>query len=124
MDERPDRHQSVKSTLLELVKTGVGSVVLASALLSTSGADAAPSPAADPARIEERVRGVRDAYGVQPLPPGDARGSDGLLVWINGGGWRNAWLNGGWSNGGWRNLWLNSGWPNGGGWSNLWRNLL
>src|SRR5262245_41340628 len=109
MDEQPDRYRSVKSTLLDPVKTGVGSVVLASSLLSTSGTDAAPSPRADPARIEELVRGVRDTYGVQPHPPGDARESDGLLVWFNGGR---------------RNLWFNSGWPNGGGWGNLWRNLL
>jgi hypothetical protein len=94
MDEQPDRYQSVKSTLLDLVKAGVGSAVLASSLLSTSGTD--PAPGADPARIEERVRGVRDTY--------------------------NAWVNGGWPNVGWRNLWFNGGWPNG-GWGNLWRNL-
>ena len=117
MDEQPDRYQSVKSALLELVKAGVGSAVLASSLLSTSGTDPAPSGGADPARMEERVRTVRDTYGVQSHPPGAARGDDRLLAW-----WRNGWLNGGWPNGGWRNLWLNGGWPNG-GWGNLWRNL-
>jgi rSAM-associated Gly-rich repeat protein len=121
MDEQPDRYQSVKSTLLDLVKAGVGSAVLATSLLSTSGTDLVPGGGADTARIEERVRGVRDDYGVQPRPPGDARGSDGLLAWLNG-GWRNAWLNGGWPNIPWRNLWLNGGWPNV-GWQNLWRNL-
>jgi rSAM-associated Gly-rich repeat protein len=121
MDEQPDRYQSVKSALLELVKVGVGSVVLASSLLSTPATDPAPGDGADPARIEERVRGVRDAYGVQPYPSDAAPGDDRLLAWFNG-GWRNAWLNGGWPNGGWRNLWLNGGWPNG-GWGNLWRNL-
>jgi rSAM-associated Gly-rich repeat protein len=118
MDKQPDRYQSVKSTLLELVKAGVGSVVLASALLSTSGTDPAPRDGADPARIEERVRTVRDAYGVQP-DPSDAAGGD-RLVWFNA--WRNGWLNGGWFNGGWRNLWGNSSWANG-GWGNLWRNI-
>jgi hypothetical protein len=121
MDEQPDPYQSVKNTLLDLVKVGVGSAVLASSLLTTSGTDRAPGYGADPARIEERIRGARDAYGVKPHPPSPGRGSDGHLVWFNG-GWRNAWLNGGWPNGGWRNLWLNSGWPNG-GWGNLWRNL-
>jgi len=121
MDEQPGRYQSVKSALLDLVKAGLGSAVLASSLLSTSGADPAPGDGADPARIEERVRTVRDAYGVQPPPAGDARGRDGRLAWFNG-GWRNNWLNGGWPNGGWRNLWLNGGWPNV-GWQNLWRNL-
>jgi rSAM-associated Gly-rich repeat protein len=121
MDEQPDRYQSVKSTLLELVRAGVGSAVLASSLLSTSGTDPAPGDGADPARIEERVRGVRDDYGVQPRSPGDARGPDGTLAWLNG-GWHNTWLNGGWPNGAWRNLWLNGGWPNV-GWRNLWQNL-
>jgi hypothetical protein len=121
MDEQPDRHQSVKSALLELVRAGVGSAVLASCLVTTSGTNPAPPPGADPARVEERVRRVRDDYGVRPDAPGDARGADGRLAWFNG-GWRNVWLNGGWPNGGWRNVWLNGGWPNG-GWGNLWRNL-
>jgi hypothetical protein len=121
MDQQPDRYQAVKNTLLELVKAGVGSAVLASSLLSISGTDPSAGDGADPARIEERVRDVRDEYGVQPGPPGDARVPDGLLAWLNG-GWHNAWLNGGWPNGGWRNLWLNGGWPNV-GWQNLWRNL-
>jgi rSAM-associated Gly-rich repeat protein len=121
MAEQPDPYQSVKSTLLDLVKAGVGSAVLASSLLSTSGTSPAPGDGADPARIEERVRRVRDDYGVRPLALGDARGSDGRLAWLNG-GWRNLWLNGGWPNSAWRNLWLNGGWPNG-GWGNLWRNL-
>jgi rSAM-associated Gly-rich repeat protein len=121
MDEQPDRYQSVKSALLELVKAGVGSAVLASSLFSTSGTDLVSGGGAGSTRLEERVRAVRDDYGVQPHPAGDARGPDGLLAWLNG-GWRNAWLNGGWPNVGWRNLWLNGGWPNV-GWSNLWRNL-
>jgi hypothetical protein len=121
MDEQPGRYQLVKSALLDLVKAGLGSAVLASSLLSTSGTDPAPGDATDPARIEERVRGVRDDYGVQPPAPGDARGPDGTLAWFNG-GWHNSWLNGGWPNGAWRNLWLNGGWPNV-GWHNLWRNL-
>jgi hypothetical protein len=106
MAERPDRHQSFKSALLEFVKAGVGRAVLVSSRLSTSVTDPGPSPGADPARIEERVRGVRDTYGVQPHPPGSARGRDGRNAWFNG-GWRNAWFNGGWPNGGWRNLWRN-----------------
>jgi rSAM-associated Gly-rich repeat protein len=121
MDEQPDRYQSVKSILLDLVKAGVGSAVLASSLLSTSGADAAPSSGADLARIEKRVREMRDRYGVQPNPAGDAGRTDRLLAWFNG-GWRNVWFNGGWPNIGWRNLWLNGGWPNG-GWGNVWRNF-
>ena len=121
MDEQPDRYQSVKSTLLDLVKAGVGSVVLASSLLSTSGADPAPGGGAGSARIEERVRGVRDDYAVQPQSSGDARGTDRRLAWYNG-AWRNAWLNGGWPNAAWRNLWLNNAWPNV-GWQNMWRNL-
>jgi rSAM-associated Gly-rich repeat protein len=119
MDEQPDRYQSVKSTLLELVKVGVGSVVLASSLLGPPAP--APDPAraegAEPAPIEERVRLVRDAYGVQPDPADADPGDERLLAW-----WRNGWLNGGWPNGGWRNLWANGGWPNG-GWGNVWRNL-
>jgi hypothetical protein len=121
MDRQPDPYQSVKSTLLDLVKAGVGSTVLASSLLSTSGTCPAPGDGTGPARIEERVRRVRDDYGVRPHPPGDARGPGGRLAWFNG-GWNNLWLNGGWPNSAWRNLWLNGGWPNG-GWGNLWRNL-
>jgi rSAM-associated Gly-rich repeat protein len=121
MSEQPDRYQSVKSTLLELVRVGVGSAVLATSLLSTSGTDLTPSHSGDSALIEERVRGVRADHGLRPHPPGSAQERNGLLAWFNG-GWRNAWLNGGWPNGGWRNAWLNGGWPNG-GWRNLWRNL-
>jgi rSAM-associated Gly-rich repeat protein len=121
MDEQPDRYRSVKNTLLDLVRAGVGSAVLATSLFSTSGTDLAPRPSADPARIEERVREVRDDYGVQPHSSADARGPDRRLAWYNG-LWRNAWLNGGWPNVGWRNLWLNNAWPNV-GWQNLWRNL-
>jgi rSAM-associated Gly-rich repeat protein len=117
MDEQPDRYQSVKSFLLELVKVGVGSVVLASSLVSTPGAGPAPAEGGGPALIEERVRGVRDAYGVQPDAADGDRGDYRLLAW-----WRNGWLNGGWPNGGWHNLWLNGGWPNG-GWGNVWRNI-
>jgi hypothetical protein len=121
MDEQPDRYRSVKSTLLRLVQAGVGSAVLASSLLSTSGTDPAPRPGTGPAQVGERVRGVRDEYGVQPGSAGDAREADRLLAWYNG-LWRNAWLNGGWPNVGWRNLWLNNAWPNV-GWQNMWRNL-
>jgi hypothetical protein len=121
MDEQPGHYQSVKSALLDLVKAGLGSAVLASSLLSTSVTDPVPGDGADPARLEERVRHVRDDYGVQPLAPGDARAPDGTLAWFNG-GWHNVWLNGGWPNAAWRNLWLNGGWPNA-AWRNLWRNL-
>jgi hypothetical protein len=121
MEQQPDRYQSVKSALLDLVKTGAGSALLASSLMSTPGTDAAPSPAADLARIEKRVHQVRDRYGVQPNPAGNAERTDGLLAWFNG-GWNNLWFNGGWPNIGWRNLWFNGGWPNI-GWHNLWRNL-
>ena len=121
MDEQPERYRSVKNTLLDLVRAGVGSAVLASSLLSTSGADAALAPRPDPARIEERVRGLRDDHGVQPQSSADAGGPRRLLAWYNG-AWRNAWLNSSWPNVGWRNLWLNGGWPNV-GWQNLWRNL-
>jgi rSAM-associated Gly-rich repeat protein len=120
MDEQPDRYQSVKSALLELVKTGVGSAVLASSLLSTSGTDPAPDGGAGPARIEERVRAVREDHGVRPQPADEERGPDGRLAWFNG--WRNGWFNGGWPNVGWRNVWFNGGWPNV-GWNNFWRNF-
>jgi rSAM-associated Gly-rich repeat protein len=112
MDQQPDRYQSIKSILLDLVKVGVGSVVLASTLFSTPGPSPAPGDGADPTRLEERVRGVRDAYGV-PAEGAD-RGDERRLVWING-GFRNAWINGGFRNG-WGN------WRNG-GWGNFWRNV-
>jgi rSAM-associated Gly-rich repeat protein len=121
MTEQPDRYHSVKAALLQRVRAGVGSVVLASSLLSTSSTDTPPEGGPGPARIEERVRGLREVYGVTPHLTGDATASDSRLAWLNG-PWRNAWLNGGWPNGAWRNLWLNGGWPNL-GWTNLWRNL-
>ena len=101
----------LKQKLLKLLKAApVAGLVLASASLSISTADASLSRVQPRLSIEERVTNVRNQSGPQAHPgqalpgtvlPGTGHeSSETLLAWGNWHNWHNGWHNG-WHN--WHN---------------------
>ena len=119
MRDASSRHSHLKQTWLRILRAGAGSLVVATAVVSASPAQAATPPAQ--ATIEERVEQARAA-----LLPGvtgteqEKAALDRLAFWGNRFGVvvRPAWPN--WPN--WHNWpnWGNYGGPGpGGAWGNL-----
>jgi rSAM-associated Gly-rich repeat protein len=116
--------QKYLKILTGLLPTGALGVSLALGAAAPAAAHPEPDPmqppAANQARISDRLAAIRDAVsdvdGAKLLKSGE---QVAWWAWRNGGGgWRNG---GGW---GWRNGgggWRNGGWRNG-GWNNFWRN--
>ena len=97
--------KGIKSRLLNALKTGAGSMVYMSAVMTAAPATAAGPPATAP--IVERAEAARTALTTGN--PADRAAQPQLeLAW-----WRN------WGNGGWHPGWHN--WPNWHNWHN-WHN--
>jgi rSAM-associated Gly-rich repeat protein len=123
--------QKYLKILSGLLPAGGLSALLALGAAVPAAADPEPAqlqpPAANHARVGDRLAAIREAVGdVAGATAAPAGEQVAWWAWRNGGGgWRNgggAWRNGG---GGWRNgggAWHNGGWRNG-PWSNFWRNF-